>query len=713
MTVRASGLSSTGRRPSASATPNGRPDLAPGRQHREAAEELHQRQIRSPAAGSWTSRASPSSPHAPSSTAPASAPLPARNRRRETRSERVGGHRSEPILRPMAARSQPPGLSLVVDGQPVEVADDGASLLEVLRDRRSATGPRRTAAARRASAGAARCWSTGSRGSRASRRRGGSPGRAITTVDGLARRVRDAVGGRVLRHRAPASAGSARPGIVCRLEGLRAKAAGRRSRRRRAGAPRPPLPVHRVAHDPRRLGRRRGIGRAVPDRDLDAASARAALETRRPAGAWRPAVALGQGGFADDTAPPDALVAVPDGAGRLGGGRPRSPRRGRSPARCRAGAPRSTPRLRSTSRRATGRPRCARRWVEPAYLEPDASWCEPGGEPRTPLANGGAFGGKLALARQRAPPASLADEHGRPVRVLLDREDVVRLGPKRPPVAGGADADGPRRAAGRAHAGHRGGDRLGGARPRRRGGRRRRARRPRRDLRAAGWAEATVLLAGARGADGPVTDPVTRRRRRGRGRRDGTIRVRVDAGEPARRGRAALLRHRRRPHGAVLGQPRGDRGRRRRRRSTTSRSAPSACCGPSTRRRSRSRSSPSAGRGRARRRRRVRRRGGRRLAATSAARPTGRPAPAGADRLRAMSKPVGPYTPIVRAGEWLVVSGQVGIADGKLVTGGLEGELRQAIANLAGPARGRGRDRWPTSPRPPCSSSTSAATTPA
>jgi len=46
------------------------------------------------------------------------------------------------------------------------------------------------------------------------------------------------------------------------------------------------------------------------------------------------------------------------------------------------------------------------------------------------------------------------------------------------------------------------------------------------------------------------------------------------------------------------------------------------------------------------------------------------------------AKPVGPYTPVVRAGEWLVVSGQVGLADGKLVSGGLEGELRQAIANL-------------------------------
>lgn len=48
-----------------------------------------------------------------------------------------------------------------------------------------------------------------------------------------------------------------------------------------------------------------------------------------------------------------------------------------------------------------------------------------------------------------------------------------------------------------------------------------------------------------------------------------------------------------------------------------------------------------------------------------------------------MSTPVGPYTPIVRAGDWLVVSGQLGLADGKLVSGGLEDELRQAIANLA------------------------------
>ena len=45
-------------------------------------------------------------------------------------------------------------------------------------------------------------------------------------------------------------------------------------------------------------------------------------------------------------------------------------------------------------------------------------------------------------------------------------------------------------------------------------------------------------------------------------------------------------------------------------------------------------------------------------------------------------KPVGPYTPIVRAGDWLVVSGQVGLLDGRLVSGGVTGEVTQSVANL-------------------------------
>lgn len=48
-----------------------------------------------------------------------------------------------------------------------------------------------------------------------------------------------------------------------------------------------------------------------------------------------------------------------------------------------------------------------------------------------------------------------------------------------------------------------------------------------------------------------------------------------------------------------------------------------------------------------------------------------------------MSKPVGPYTPLVRAGNTLYVSGQLGLLDGALVEG-LDAQVRQAIANLAG-----------------------------
>lgn len=55
-----------------------------------------------------------------------------------------------------------------------------------------------------------------------------------------------------------------------------------------------------------------------------------------------------------------------------------------------------------------------------------------------------------------------------------------------------------------------------------------------------------------------------------------------------------------------------------------------------------------------------------------------------------MSKPVGPYTPIVEAGPWLVCSGQIGLADGALVAGGLEPELRQAMANLVGLLQSKG-----------------------
>ena len=55
-----------------------------------------------------------------------------------------------------------------------------------------------------------------------------------------------------------------------------------------------------------------------------------------------------------------------------------------------------------------------------------------------------------------------------------------------------------------------------------------------------------------------------------------------------------------------------------------------------------------------------------------------------------MSTPVGPYTPIVRAGEWLVVSGQLGLRDGELVPGGTAAQAEQALVNLRTLLEGEG-----------------------
>jgi CO/xanthine dehydrogenase Mo-binding subunit len=161
---------------------------------------------------------------------------------------------------------------------------------------------------------------------------------------------------------------------------------------------------------------------------------------------------LGDGGFADDGAPRDALVAVPAPPGATvdtmdAGGASWVVADSLLDARALAG--------KVQGRRTTVEPapplplpapvdggvRLTTSWVEPGYLEPDASWCLPGGDPATPLANGGAFGGKVtspvaAVARE------LADRTGRTVRVVYAREDVVRLGPKRPPISATAAYDG-------------------------------------------------------------------------------------------------------------------------------------------------------------------------------------------------------------------------------------------------------------------------------
>jgi len=59
-----------------------------------------------------------------------------------------------------------------------------------------------------------------------------------------------------------------------------------------------------------------------------------------------------------------------------------------------------------------------------------------------------------------------------------------------------------------------------------------------------------------------------------------------------------------------------------------------------------------------------------------------------------MSTPVGPYAPAVRAGPWLVCSGQVGVRTGsggpELVEGGVTAQARQALDNVRTLLAGRG-----------------------
>ena len=239
------------------------------------------------------------------------------------------------------------------------------------------------------------------------------------------------------------------------------------------------------------------------DRRPDQAARRAELEGGAPQRVG-PEVAFGHGGFSVDEAPADALVAVSNGQGGWSVGQTLAEARalmGKVQGR-RTTADHQWPlavpegdwgaRLRTT-------------WVEPAYLETDASWCLPGGEPSTVVANGGAFGAK-AESPVRAAARAMADEHGRPVVALASREDATRWGAKRPPVAGGANADGSGLLRVVATPGiaeavasiapgllveqvQAPGPPTSGA------------------VRAAGWAEAVALLAGARGSLTPVTAP--------------------------------------------------------------------------------------------------------------------------------------------------------------------------------------------------------------
>lgn len=347
-------------------------------------------------------------------------------------------------------------------------------------------------------------------------------GRSVTTLEGLDPDVRDRWA-KGLLNTGGSQCGFCTPGIVVRLAALG------------------DLPLERgevgsalLAHLCRCTGWQTIVEAATTDagsaaatsRPADRSGRRATLEGATPQ-AVGPEAVLGEAGFADDGAPPDALVAV------LGAGGDWVVAESLAEARRQAGrvqGRRTTIPLRHPLDLPPGDWHVTLRttWVEPAYLELDASWCVPGGVPATPLANGGAFGAKTASVAPEVA-SRLAGELGRPVRVVLSREDTVRLGPKRPPMAAGIRRDGSGavrvvRTPGIVEAIHRANPKLDVEEVEVAGPPTSSA------IRAAGWAEAAVLTAAARGS-AEITSP-NGSRASAAIEPDGTITVRVAAGHP-------------------------------------------------------------------------------------------------------------------------------------------------------------------------------------
>jgi xanthine dehydrogenase small subunit len=334
-----------------------------------------------------------------------------------------------------------PAVTFALNGSPVSLTDDGASLLDALREDLGCHSVK-DGCSPQGQCGCCTVWVDG--GARVAcvtplRR---VSGRAVTTVEGLDADLRDRWVNAFVATGA-SQCGFCTPGILLRLAALEQ---GARPPTRAA------VESALLAHLCRCTGWQSIVeagclalglsdAPASAPRDPLLAAWRAQLEgpSFQSSGAD---VVLGGGGFADDSAPPGALVqlgaatetlapsvrAARQGAGKVQG------RNSTVPLTHPVSVPVPGPEgewaltLQTT-------------WVEPAYLEPDASWCVPGTAPASPLANGGAFGGK-----HQSPVAGrsrqLSDERDVPVRVLWSREDVVRYGPKRPPLALGLRHDG-------------------------------------------------------------------------------------------------------------------------------------------------------------------------------------------------------------------------------------------------------------------------------
>ena len=332
------------------------------------------------------------------------------------------GSASEPSHATGSSSATVAGIALVVDGHEVVVPDEGASLLDVLRDRLGLTSAKDGCSPQ----GQCGCCTVLVDG--APRVACVTParrvaGRSITTLDGLDAEVLDAWAAAFVGTGA-SQCGFCTPGIIMRFEGLRTKGVGadddaavERALQAHlcrctgwrtiveaygagvevnpgfaggvdpsvgtgtqdvaveiaSGSPGASGGRDLAAADQQVSGASRSgdvdvehlrtseSGDVDPEdrrtpggRDLDAAGRRATIEGHSVQHVG-PDAALGRAGFAADTAPAGALVAVPDGSGGWAVGETLAAGAASWPARCRVGARRPRRGRRSRCPRATGR----------------------------------------------------------------------------------------------------------------------------------------------------------------------------------------------------------------------------------------------------------------------------------------------------------------------------------------------------------------------
>ena len=240
-------------------------------------------------------------------------------------------------------------LEFTVDGHPVEVPDDGASLMEVLRDRLGIRSVK-DGCSPQGQCGCCTVWVDGKPRVSCVTPARRVAGRAITTLAGLPAETR-AGWGEAFCAAGASQCGFCTPGIVMRLAGLDARSDTERSRSSAATA----LAAHlcRCTGWQTILEAWDGFGTAAPDRNWAAAARRAELEGGVPQEVGT-AVSLGEGGFADDTVPEGRWWRCPmDGVVGRWGRRWQKPEPQR--ARCRAGEPLMSGLCHWNSPTATGR----------------------------------------------------------------------------------------------------------------------------------------------------------------------------------------------------------------------------------------------------------------------------------------------------------------------------------------------------------------------